>query len=125
MIMYQTHCQRVLDTVVRANFEEVSCGNYTVAIETVKMPFLNKDIPYMESQEKVKRVPLFLRYKISSFTFGKECPHTCYPSSAVRLPSTLSPSVTASSTELVNYSKLIRILIHVCHVLVVMFYVLM
>lgn len=45
MIMYQTHCQRVLDTVVRANFEEVSCCCWhRVAIETVKMSHLNKEM---------------------------------------------------------------------------------
>jgi len=33
MIMYQTHCQRILDTVVRANFEEVSV--FSVYIGTV------------------------------------------------------------------------------------------
>ena len=41
MIMYQTHCQRILDTVVRANFEEVSELFFFVHLSRLldKIPF--------------------------------------------------------------------------------------
>lgn len=93
MMMYRTHCQRILDTVIRANFDEVYPPPfpffYTLLI--VQKHFCkikNKTKQTKKTMIKiiiqtideiffhVKFMNIFLRYRVSCCTSGRGCRNT-------------------------------------------------
>lgn len=92
MMMYRTHCQRILDTVIRANFDEV----YPPPFPFFYTPLIvQKHFCKIKKQNKtektliktiiqtidelffhVKFVNKFSRYRVSCYTSGRGCRNT-------------------------------------------------
>lgn len=97
MMMYRTHCQRILDTVIRANFDEVypppcpffytplivqkhfcKIKNKTKQTEKTLIKTIIQTID--EIFFHVKFVNIFSRYRVSCYTSGRGCRNTWWRS---------------------------------------------
>lgn len=93
MMMYRTHCQRILDTVIRANFDEVYPPPfpffYTPLIVQKHFCKIKKKTKQTEKTLiktiiqtidelffHVKFVNKFSRYRVSCYTSGRGCRNT-------------------------------------------------
>lgn len=93
MMMYRTHCQRILDTVIRANFDEVypppfpffytplivqkhfcKIKNKTKQTKKTMIKIIIQTID--EIFFHVKFMNIFLRYRVSCCTSGRGCRNT-------------------------------------------------
>lgn len=92
MMMYRTHCQRILDTVIRANFDEVFRHHFhyfthpssftNVFVKKKKKQPLIKTINQKSNEIffHVKFMNIFSRYKVSCCTSGRGCRNTWWRS---------------------------------------------
>lgn len=97
-MMYRTHCQRILDTVIRANFDEARHLLFDTILN-LKFCFGTLLNVMDWTSTEYLGAPGTSRSRASCCTSGRACHPTCSLSSAPRRWWTLSAFVTPSSTR--------------------------